>query len=65
MVDPRQPIFCSLRPRLKPAVSDGRIKLEISLRPSSRVPVTAAITIGPVMSVPELVMKVLEPLMIH
>ena len=35
---------------------------EISLRPSSRVPVTAVVVTSEVMSVPELVMNCLEPL---
>ena len=38
---------------------------EISLRPSSSTPVTAVTVTSPVMSVPELVMNALVPLMTH
>ena len=38
---------------------------EISFVPSARVPVTAVTVINPVMSVPEFVMKALEPLITH
>ncbi|MNT81889.1 hypothetical protein D3C72_2215360 [compost metagenome] len=55
--------MCSFLPWLKPGVPFGTMKFEISLRPSGRIPVTAAMTIGPVISEPELLMKVLAPLM--
>ena len=40
----------------------GTMMLDISLRPSAFLPVTAASTTGPVTSVPELLMKILAPL---
>ena len=63
--DARQPIFRYVLERVKPGVSWGTIRLEISLRPRSSVPVTAVIVVPPVMSVPELVMNALVPLMIQ
>ena len=50
---------------VKPGVPDGTMIDEISLRPSSSTPVTAVTVTRPVMSVPELVMKALVPLMTH
>ena len=50
---------------VKPGVPLGTMIAEISLRPSSRVPVTAVTVTRPVMSVPELVMNALVPLMTH
>lgn len=47
---------------MKPGVPDGTMMEEISGRPSALRPVTAVTVTSPVMSVPELVMKHLEPL---
>ena len=50
---------------VKPGVPDGTMIVEISLAPSACVPVTAVTVTRPVMSVPELVMNALLPLMTH
>ena len=50
---------------MNPGVPDGTMIEEISFLPSSVVPVTAVTVTRPVMSVPELVMNALVPLMTH
>ena len=50
---------------VKPGVPDGTMIEEISGGPSSLRPVTAVTVTRPVMSVPELVMKHLVPLITH
>ena len=50
---------------VNPGVPDGTMIAEISFLPSSVVPVTAVTVTRPVMSVPELVMNALVPLMTH
>ena len=52
MSEARQPIFVYFLLRVKPGVSCGTMKLEISGLPSERVPVTAVIVVPPLMSVP-------------
>ena len=50
---------------MKPGVSDGTMIVEMAFLPFSRVPVTAVTVTSEVMSVPELVMNCLLPLITH
>lgn len=50
---------------MNPGVPDGTMIVEISFLPFSLTPVTAVTVTSEVMSVPELVMNCLPPLMIH
>src|SRR5689334_23689974 len=50
---------------VKPGVPDGTMIAEISFEPSGLVPVTAVTVTRIVISVPELVMNALDPLMTH
>ena len=50
---------------MKPGVPDGTRIVEISCLPSAVRPVTAVTVTRPVMSVPELVMNALVPLITH
>ena len=63
MSDAFQPIFRYFFERVKPGVSCGTSRFEISGRPFASVPVTAVIVVPPVRSVPEFVMKAFVPLM--
>ena len=65
MSDAGQPTFEYFGATVKPGVPAGTMMAEISGRPPSARPVTAVTVTSPVMSVPELVMNALVPLITH